>query len=534
MHFSNRQFSQVDFQDIQGLVRFGHGHLGGARFILLNIADAAAARAWLDKAPVTTAANSAKADVALQVAFTCDGLKAIGVSDDILKGFSDEFIVGMAGDRSRSRRLGDVGPNDPERWRWGRLGKVPHMMVLLYAITPERLESREAEIKRVPWQTAFVELDRLSTDDIGGMEPFGFKDGVSQPALDWECRKALRLHDTLDYTNLAALGEFLLGYPNEYARYTDRPLIDPKDDPERILPLSEDVPGKRDFGRNGTYLVCRDLAQNVTGFWRYVDQQANGDLKQRWDLAHAMVGRTLEGDPIVRLRPEPVDGVATDRPAAWHNQFTYENDPDGTSCPFGAHIRRANPRNSDLPPDARSLIRRLVRIIGFGSKGPRDDLLSSTRFHRILRRGREYGPRLEVAGILGDPDETGQPTSRPSDETLHAERGLRFICLNANICRQFEFVQTAWVANPKFDGLDERDPLLGDRAPIASRGIATDRFTRPQDDGLNARVAGLSDFVTVRGGAYFFMPGISALKYIARIKSGASSSQAAEAPSGTP
>ena len=41
--------------------------------------------------------------------------------------------------------------------------------------------------------------------------------------------------------------------------------------------------------------------------------------------------------------------------------------------------------------------------------------------------------------------------------------GLRFICLNANILRQFEFIQTAWIENPKFDGLDERDPLLGGR-----------------------------------------------------------------------
>jgi deferrochelatase/peroxidase EfeB len=519
MHeFSDRQFSEADFQDIQGLVRFGHGHLSEARFFLLNVADAAAARAWLKDAPITTAATSPKANVALQVAFTYEGLKAVGVPDEILRDFSDEFIVGMAGDESRSRRLGDVGPNDPKEWRWGQPGKVPHLMVLLYAATAERLESRETEIKKEWWQAAFAELiPPLFTNDIGDIEPFGFKDGVSQPSLDWERKKPSRLRDTLDYTNMAALGEFLLGYPNEYARYTDRPLIDPKRDPERILPLAENVPGKRDFGRNGTYLVCRDLAQDVPGFWQYVEAQANHDLKKRWDLAHAMVGRTVEGDPIVRLRPEPIDGVATDSKSAWHNQFTYENDPDGTACPFGAHIRRANPRNADLPPDARRLIRRIIRTLGFGSRGPRDDLLSSTRFHRILRRGREYGRQLDVADILGAPPGEGEaPSRRASDEELKAERGLRFICLNANISRQFEFIQTAWMANPKFDGLDERDPLVGGRAPAAT-GMPTDRFTRPQDSGLCARVAGLSDFVTVRGGAYFFMPGISALRYIARI-----------------
>ncbi len=230
MQFSNQRFSEADFQDIQGLVRFGHGHLTGARFYLLNIADAAAARAWLAAAPVTNAATTRLPDVALQVAFTYDGLKALGLSEEILRGFSDEFIVGMAGDESRSRRLGDVGPNDPSRWQWGRAGAVPHMMVLLYA-TPERLASREAEIKRYPWPTAFAELGILTTDDNGANEPFGFKDGISQPAIDWERNKPRRLRDTIDYTNVAALGEFLLGYPNEYTRYTDRPLVEEKDDP---------------------------------------------------------------------------------------------------------------------------------------------------------------------------------------------------------------------------------------------------------------------------------------------------------------
>jgi deferrochelatase/peroxidase EfeB len=516
MQFSSQLFSEADFKDIQGLVRFGHGHLKGARFLLLNIVDAAAARAWLAAAPVTTAATSRLADVALQVAFTYEGLKKLGLPDDILRGFSDEFIVGMTGDESRSRRLGDVGQNDPSRWTWGQPGAVPHMMVLLYA-TPERLAGREAEIKQGPWPAAFVEIGCLSTDDNGENEPFGFKDGISQPVLDWERKKPQRLRDTLDYTNVAALGEFLLGYPNEYTRYTDRPLVDDKDDPERILPLAEDRPGRRDFGRNGTYLVFRDLSQDVPAFWRSVDEKAAHDPSERWRLAHAMVGRTTSGDPIVRTRPEPIEGIATDPETVWENQFTYQNDPDGTACPFGAHIRRANPRNADLPPAARRWIGRLLTIIGFGGSGPRDDLLSSTRFHRILRRGREYGPLITVSEILGEAPREGEESMKPASEAqLNAERGLRFICLNANISRQFEFVQTAWLENPKFDGLDERDPLLGGRGPTPAR-MATDRFTRPVDGGLCKRVTGLSDFVTVRGGGYFFLPGISALRYISRI-----------------
>ena len=515
MQFSNQYFSEAEFQDIQGLVRFGHGHLTGARYYLLNIADAAAARAWLAAAPVTNAATSRLPDVALQVAITYDGLKALGLSEEILRGFSDEFIVGMAGDESRSRRLGDVGPNDPSRWKWGRGGAVPHMMVLLYA-TPERLASREAEIKREPWPKAFTELDNPHHGRQRSNEPFGFKDGISQPAIDWERNKPQRLRDTLDYTNVAALGEFLLGYPNEYTRYTDRPLVEEGDDPERILPLAEDKPGKRDFGRNGTYLVFRDLSQDVPAFWRYVDAQAKQDPDERWQLAHAMVGRTTAGDPIVRTRPEPIEGIATDPETVWENQFTYESDPEGIACPFGAHIRRANPRNADLPSDARRLLRRILRVLGFGSRGPRDDLLSSTRFHRILRRGREYGPRILVDDILVELRAMATGQSGHVQTELNAERGLRFICLNANISRQFEFIQTAWIENPKFDGLDERDPLLGGRGPT-STGLATDTFAQPQGSGLNRRITGLADFITVRGGAYFFMPGISAIRYISRI-----------------
>ena len=103
-----------------------------------------------------------------------------------------------------------------------------------------------------------------------------------------------------------------------------------------------------------------------------------------------------------------------------------------------------------------------------------------------------------------------------SETELNAERGLRFICLNANILRQFEFIQTAWIENPKFDGLDERDPLVGGRG-AGSTGTATATFTQPQDNGLCTRNRSLSEFVTVRGGAYFFMPSISALRYISRL-----------------
>ena len=95
------------------------------------------------------------------------------------------------------------------------------------------------------------------------------------------------------------------------------------------------------------------------------------------------------------------------------------------------------------------------------------------------------------------------------------QRGLRFMCLNGNISRQFEFIQASWLINPKFEGLDEQDPLVGNREPLAT-GRPTAMFTRPQASGLCPRSSPLAQFVHVRGGAYFFMPGLAALRYLAR------------------
>jgi deferrochelatase/peroxidase EfeB len=166
-------------------------------------------------------------------------------------------------------------------------------------------------------------------------------------------------------------------------------------------------------------------------------------------------------------------------------------------------VRRANPRNADYVGRP-SALGRLLADLGFGRRGFGDDLTSSVRFHRLLRRGRAYGPWLSPESAVAP-----EPPSDP-------ERGLFFACLNANICRQFEFVQNAWMATTKFSGLTgESDPLIGNREPIPGCPV-TDAFTLPREGGLPRRVSGLPRFVTVRGGAYFFLPGLRALRYIAR------------------
>jgi len=88
-----------------------------------------------------------------------------------------------------------------------------------------------------------------------------------------------------------------------------------------------------------------------------------------------------------------------------------------------------------------------------------------------------------------------------------AERGMMFVALNADIERQFEFVQQNWINNPAFGGLyAERDPIIG---AIENAG----QFT-VQANAVCQRLDGMSRFVTVVGGGYFFMPGISALRYL--------------------
>lgn len=488
----------VDFSDIQGLVRFGHGKLTDASFWLLQIRDPAAARSWLATAPVTTAVELDQPPKnALQVAFTREGLQALGISDDVLAGFSAEFLTGMTGEDSRSRRLGDVERSAPHYWQWGGPGKIPHVLLMLYAQAGQ-LEGWTQSVRGTHWDAAFQVLACLPTSNLLNVEPFGFADGISQPTLDWKRQRSLQ-KDQLDYTNLLTLGEFLLGYPNEYGKYTDRPLLDPGQPSTSGLPFAEDAPHKRDLGRNGTYLVLRQLQQDVRGFWRFFDRQTDSDPQARQDLAEHMVGRKMNGDPLMPLGP-PIEG--TDPKTTAQNQFTYDADVAGTRCPFGAHIRRANPRNADLPPGSNGLIAKLLNTLGFGSKKFRDDIMASTRFHRLLRRGREYGPGLSLEQALSDSPDTG-------------EHGIYFICLAANISRQFEFVQNAWVMSTKFNAMtEESDPLMGNRQPVPGCPF-TDTFSIPQETGVRARITGLPQFITVRGGAYFFLPSMSALRYLA-------------------
>lgn len=490
--------NSVEFEAIQGIVRFGYGKLTDCCFLLATIKDVEKARLWLGAAPVTNAVALTEApQTALQIAFTYDGLAHVGCSPALLSQFSTEFKTGLR-DSSRARLLGDVGDSAPEEWFWGSDNTKVDLLIMLYA-RPGGLDTWKETIQSGEWNEAFHVVSELKTSYLGGTEPFGFADGVSQPELDWErSRVPQQIEDT--YTNRITLGEVLLGYPNEYNRYTDRPLLPTDTVSGDLLPMAEDQPKMRDFGRNGSYLVLRTLEQNVDEFWRFIREHSEGEMAAEI-MAEAMVGRRKDGTPLVTLSDSSIPGVdANDS----RNHFDFASDPDGLKCPFGAHIRRANPRNGDLPSPPVSGIKRLLTLLGLGQKTLSSDAKASSRFHRILRRGREF-------------KDASLPTDPGNKSTVE---GIHFMCLNANLARQFEFLQSAWLMSTKFDALtDESDPLLGSREVIEG-AAPPDSFTLPGAQlGARRTVEGLPRFVRVRGGAYFFLPSLAALRYLTTVGS---------------
>ena len=438
----------LELHDIQGLVLSAYPHLPWARYLFLRIDDPPAARQWLDglAAAVTTAAD-AKESTACNMALSFAGMERLGLAPDALATLPRPLQQGMASEY-RSRILGDSGAGAPPRWRWGGPGAGPDVVVAVYAAVPAGLLDAGAV---GPGLSVIASVESLLLPY--SLEHFGFTDGVSQPILDGTRRAA---ENTAADREVIAPGEFLLGYPDQSGRQAEGPTV-AADRSSSALPEAPGGPGRRDLGRNGSYLVVRQLAQDVAAFRRFVD---GDDL-----LAAEMVGRWPNGAPLALAPDEQDDSLSS------ANEFGYEGDKHGLRCPLGAHIRRANPRNSTTKTDARS----------------EQTARESANRHRILRRGRPYGP---------------------ADAAVDDERGLMFLALNADVERQFEFVQHTWLNNPAFAGLSgEVDPLTGDQ-PV--RGGT---FTEPAVP-VRRRHRGIPSFVTTRGGAYFFLPGVAALRWL--------------------
>lgn len=459
----------LERDDIQGLVASGYGHLHEARFLLLAIDDPTRAARWLGRlAGELTTSRAKSGDTAVNLALSSSGLRKLGVEPATAR-FSDRFLDGMTAPH-RSRALGDIGADAPARWRWGGPDTQPvDLLLALYADTPNALSALE---QRLLGADDGVEV----VTDLGtrwsDREHFGFRDGIAQPVI--EGLGSGRPDDTV------SAGEFVLGYPNQRGQMTDRPLLNRAADPTGIL-ATDPVSGDADLGRNGSYLVLRTLSQDVRAFWTFVDRasteaEGHADRDARTRLAARIVGRWPDGEPLVLAPDGPSD------PAAATDDFRYhEIDPSGLRCPLGAHIRRAHPRDS-LDPEPGT-----------------ERSIAIDKLHRLLRRGRGYGPPITPQAALNGAG------------AKEVDRGLHFISLCANIARQFEFVQHTWLNSPKFNGLyDDSDPLVGP----AGRTLTVQ--SRP----VSRRVTDLPSFVGVHGGGYFFLPGVRALRYLASLGSG--------------
>ena len=442
--------ADIDLADVQGDVLRGYTHPCAA-YLFLRIDDPARARALMTRMMprVATAEpwREGPPPTAMHVAFTYAGLVALGLDPTLLASFPEEFREGMA---ARAERLGDRGPSAPSQWEPGLGTGVAHVLVTLYGADDERLdEGRDALRGTGEGAVTLVNEQRAAALDAG-RDHFGFFDGIAQPAVEGSGvapRPGDGQPDGRRRWRPVRTGEFLLGYEDE-----DRGL------PEAPLPP---------FERNGTFMVYRKLAMDVAAFRRFVTEAGERFPGGPGLLAAKIVGRWPDGTPLV-VSPERPDASMSSDPARI-NDFSYADDPDGLRCPIGAHVRRANPRDA----------------VGFF-----DGRLSNR--HRIIRRGRSYGPPM-AAGALDDDG---------------VDRGLVFVCFNASIWRQFETVQALWIDDGDPFGLGpDKDFLVGE--PHGTEGKMTIQgrppfFLKPQPR-----------FVTMRGGEYLFRPSMSGLRWLA-------------------
>ena len=436
---------------------------------------------------------------AIFVAFSAEGLRKLGLEQELnpvssvasdetgqpASHFPPAFTLGMDHETCQ-RLLHDPAPSD---WQWGSGNSAADAVILLYGNdTNNAKDATEASTF-----TELSERERARVTDIGlrvvdeiymawpvqsdaqkdagdlHNEPFGFRDGVSQPivrGLSSRIGAPPSIHDMQP-------GEFILGYLDNRGYYPPTPQVTaqkdardqlhdlPADMPKRF-PMFESNAGRswqmRDFGRNGSFLVIRQLQQDTAKFEEYCKKTAVTEGKTAEFIAAKMVGRWPNGSSLLKnpYAPGASNGSGDE------NEFLYgDTDPQGIKCPFGSHVRRANPRDS------------------LNTESP--DELSVSNRHRLLRRGRPY--------------------------VKDGKRGVMFMCFNADIERQFEFVQSSWLCAAAFHGLNEElDPLTAQHDGNILSVPSPDAAARYRD---------IPSFTTMRGGGYFFMPGVRSLHFLA-------------------
>ena len=492
LELSMGTFRKVSRDQIQGLVASGYNNLDHVCFLFLKIEKVSEAKKWLDGVVaerLTTAVrpSGGKSSTALNIGFTWKGLAQL-VRADKLRGFPPEFVLGM-NRQGAGLVLGDTGISAESSWEFGgnNAEKEIHVLLMLYGGTsPGLAEFAKQVCGTAEFTQGFSVVTRQKSHRTKGdeTEPFGYRDGISQPQVVGFGRGQSTEEED------CKTGEFVLGYENVFGKIAQGPSIVHDGNRGRLLPDTPDQPGQKALGFNGTYLVFRKLEQDVEGFTNWLDNQSD-QTGRKMDpelLAAKIMGRWRSGAPLMQARDRD------DPKLGQSNDFNFSNDPKGLVCPIGAHIRRANPRDSlQFSPDTS---------------------IQLSNHHRIIRRGRKYSePGSRGIGSSPNPNSEGSgsysdPNYDDSGSSVKPKVGLYFIAINADLRRQFEFIQQTWLNNPTFNGLERnRDPIVGDHS---SGGV----FTIPSTP-VHQELGGLQRFVTVRGGGYFFLPSKNALSYLA-------------------
>ncbi|UFR03367.1 Dyp-type peroxidase [Streptomyces sp. Go40/10] len=343
---------RVEIEDVQsGALRPRPVPYEG-QFIFLRVDDRHAGRALLRRLlPLTSGGLPSvdrSRDAWVAVAFTHQGLRALGVPQESLDSFPQAFREGMA---ARAELIGDVGENAPAHWEAPYGSGDVHIALSALASDAGRLnrelERTQAAYRGVPGVQVIWEQDvhQLPT----GRTTFGFRDGISHPNIE-----GVGLPGSNPQEAPIKAGEFILGYPDETGNLPPMPTPD-------VL------------GRNGTYVAVRKVHTNVAAWRRYLRDNSS-DAEEEALLAAKMVGRWPSGAPLT-LTPEHDDPELAADPDRVNNFLYREHDDRGLRCPAGAHIRRNNPRDATI--------------------------IGNARMHRLIRRGTTYGPPLPE-GVLED------------------------------------------------------------------------------------------------------------------------------------
>lgn len=433
----------LELDDIQHILLTRTPAITG-RYEFLTFDTAEGGRAWLSEladlvqSAADVSATMEESDRWITVAFTWNGLRALGVPDESLATFPAEFREGMT---ARADILGDVGANAPEHWVGGLAGDDLHAIAILFSRTDEQcvrsLQEHDALLARIDGVRSLSYLDLNATPPFNyAHDHFGFRDRLSQPVM-----KGSGEEPTPGSGPALEPGEFILGYPDENG-------------PVAGLPQPEVL------SRNGSYMAYRRLEEHVASFRDYLDEQADTPEDAEL-LAAKFMGRWRSGAPLV-LAPTHDDPELGADPLR-NNDFNYkEMDPHGYACPLGAHARRLNPRDTGHYMNRR----------------------------RMIRRGATYGPAL--------------PDGEPDDG---AARGIAAFIICADLVRQFEFAQNVWINDKAFHELgNEHDPICGTQD-------GTLDFTVPKRP-IRKVHKGIPAFTTLTGGAYFFLPGLRAIRYL--------------------